>query len=171
MVVFFVCIRHQSIGQLTNSTFVSQQDLPKKDFEKVTLNVCTLVETGNPGFMIDYNRIAAAIDVAVIHANENILAKALKIVKIYKDAGSICDVESLAVSRILEWVGEGITCNIYIGPGQTFPNPNNRLQILKVFKEYKRLFEFQDAVILCLTSIKRQNIKRSPSLVVQGVMQ
>ncbi|OQV20223.1 Atrial natriuretic peptide receptor 1 [Hypsibius exemplaris] len=83
----------------------------------ITLNVCTLVETGNPAFMIDYNRIGAAIDVAIKHANENILPKNLRISKIYKNAGTECAAVPPIIRRTMEIIQEGVVCNIYIGPG------------------------------------------------------
>lgn len=89
----------------------------KDVFEGTTLTVCTIIESGKAGFFIDYNRIAAVLDIAVQHANNLVLPDNFRIVRKHKNAGLVCAPKTPALSRFLEWMVEGVTCDIFIGPG------------------------------------------------------
>ncbi|XP_055329526.1 atrial natriuretic peptide receptor 1-like [Paramacrobiotus metropolitanus] len=83
------------------------------------ITVCTIIEAGSRDSIVDYNRIAAALDIAVQHANKFILPKDLHLVRLHKSSSGVCTPKNTALSRFLEWVVEGVTCDVYIGPGCT----------------------------------------------------
>ncbi|OQV13911.1 hypothetical protein BV898_11906 [Hypsibius exemplaris] len=82
-----------------------------------TLNMCSVIERGNINLVYNYRRAAAAIDMALEFANEILLPPEIQIAFHYKDGGDICAADNKAIGSAIEWVKEGVNCNIYLGPG------------------------------------------------------
>ncbi|XP_055329521.1 atrial natriuretic peptide receptor 1-like isoform X2 [Paramacrobiotus metropolitanus] len=83
------------------------------------ITVCTIIEAGNRNSIIDYDRIAAALDIAVKHANKLILPNGFHMVRLHKSSSGTCAPKNTALNQFLEWIMEGVVCDVYIGPGCT----------------------------------------------------
>ncbi|XP_055346499.1 atrial natriuretic peptide receptor 1-like [Paramacrobiotus metropolitanus] len=83
----------------------------------LNLTVCSVIESGNDMLVYNYQRAAAAIDLAIEYANEVILPADLRLILRYKNGGTVCGANNVAVRRALEWMKEDVQCHVYIGPG------------------------------------------------------
>ncbi|XP_055329528.1 atrial natriuretic peptide receptor 1-like [Paramacrobiotus metropolitanus] len=101
------------------ATCTGQGAMPGEPNTTTFLNICSILERGNPRLVVDYNRIGAAMDLALKVVNEEILPPEVQLRKLYKDGGKACSPKNLAISHIIEWAHENVYCNIFIGPGCT----------------------------------------------------
>ncbi|OQV16973.1 Atrial natriuretic peptide receptor 1 [Hypsibius exemplaris] len=75
------------------------------------------MEKGNTALVYDYHRAAPAMDLALEYARDSILPADIELAFYYKDGGNVCSANNEAIHSALDWVAEGINCDIYIGPG------------------------------------------------------
>ena len=86
--------------------------------ERSVLTACVLAERGTNRLFYNYDRSAAAVDLAVQYANEAILAdRNLVLQKHYVDIGSACSAKSRIGQFVMDLVQKGVNCDVYIGPG------------------------------------------------------
>ena len=88
------------------------------------LTICSIIERGSRQLLADYDRLAAAMDLAIQTANRDILPDGVTLTLVYKDGGRICAPKSATIGRIVEWAQQNVSCNIYIGPGQSSSSDN-----------------------------------------------
>ncbi|OWA52553.1 Atrial natriuretic peptide receptor 1 [Hypsibius exemplaris] len=82
---------------------------------KVVLNACLLTERTS---WYNYDRSAAAVDMALNYANDEILAPVgMHLVVSYSDIGTRCDAKNHAVTFAMDLIYRGIHCDAFIGAG------------------------------------------------------
>jgi hypothetical protein len=87
------------------------------DTEVTNVTACLLIERGNPRLLYDYDKAAAAIDLAVSYVNDNIFPPDLHLNTVYSDIGNSCGGQNKILSVAMNlWQG-GVECAVYIGPG------------------------------------------------------
>lgn len=84
----------------------------------VTLNVCALIEEGNPDLLVSLRKLSAAIDVGITHAHNGILPAGIHFKLYSKGAGKRCTSRNNAFKGIMEWMRANVTCNVFLGPGK-----------------------------------------------------
>ncbi|OWA53707.1 Atrial natriuretic peptide receptor 1 [Hypsibius exemplaris] len=84
---------------------------------KTVLTVCITLEQDSY-FVTSYDRVAAAIDLAIANANSFILPASVRIRPLFIDAGPSCSQVQYSVARnVLKLLRKGTTCDVYLGPG------------------------------------------------------
>ncbi|OWA52552.1 Atrial natriuretic peptide receptor 2 [Hypsibius exemplaris] len=82
---------------------------------KVVLNACLLTERTS---WYNYDRSAAAVDMALEFSNEQILAPVgMHLVLTYSDIGTSCAAKNSAVAFAMDLIYRGIHCDAFIGAG------------------------------------------------------
>ncbi|OWA53394.1 hypothetical protein BV898_17825 [Hypsibius exemplaris] len=85
---------------------------------KEMLLVCLLIETNSEGTLYyDYDKSAAAIDLALEYANNDILPTNMTMIKHHESMGSTCTPHNHAASRLMKLAEEHFQCSVIIGPG------------------------------------------------------
>ncbi|OQV12270.1 Atrial natriuretic peptide receptor 1 [Hypsibius exemplaris] len=86
--------------------------------ENVTfLNLCIIPEDDS-FYVSTYDRVAAAVDLAIANANSFILPKAIRLRTVFQSTGSSCSqVQHTVVTNILGLLRSGVTCHAYVGIG------------------------------------------------------
>jgi hypothetical protein len=82
------------------------------------LTMCYLIEKNTMGANYDYNRAAAALDLAKDYANDYVLSDEIKLISTYRNIGSTCGFSSHIIGHALKLQENGINCSVYIGPGR-----------------------------------------------------
>ena len=86
--------------------------------ETRTVTMCVMAERGSDDLFHNYDRSAAAVEMAVQYANENILAEqSFNLTQLDINIGSTCPVRSKIGSYVMDLVMRGINCDVFIGPG------------------------------------------------------
>ena len=85
----------------------------------LNLTMCYMIERNTSGIIYDYNKAAAALDLAMDYANNYVLPSHLKLSSVYSDIGQTCSSRSHVIANALELRRAGIDCDVYIGPGAT----------------------------------------------------
>ncbi|XP_055344054.1 atrial natriuretic peptide receptor 1-like [Paramacrobiotus metropolitanus] len=99
--------------------------------DSVTLRGCILMERGNTYDLHDYDKSAAAIELAVEWVNQNVFPANLTMQTIYVDIGSRCSGKPMVLSYAMDLWQRNITCNAYFGPGC-----GTAAEVLNDFAEY-----------------------------------
>ncbi|OWA52554.1 Atrial natriuretic peptide receptor 1 [Hypsibius exemplaris] len=82
---------------------------------KTTLNACLLTERAS---WYNFDRSAAAVDMALDYSNERILAPVgLHLVITYSDLGTTCEAKTSAMAFAMDLIYRGIQCDAFIGAG------------------------------------------------------
>ena len=81
----------------------------------LTIHVCGIIETGNSDLIVDYRKVAPAIDLGLSDANKHVLPAGVQLKFHYKDAGSNCLSVNHAFKNIMEFMADEITLNVYFG--------------------------------------------------------
>ena len=98
--------------------FLSLVSTNARDQEATVLTACILAERGSDALFYNYDRSAAAVDLAVQYANEAILAERNLFLQKYDvNIGSTCSARSTIGSFALGLKDRGINCDVFIGPG------------------------------------------------------
>lgn len=79
--------------------------------------MCIIMEAGSTTIIADYDRLAAAGDLALQYIEGEILPAEVKIRKIVRSAGSSCGSTYVAAKEALKLFEEGIDCDVFVGPG------------------------------------------------------
>jgi hypothetical protein len=90
-----------------------------------SLTICLLVERGTNNLFYNFDRSAAAVDLALQYANDELLySNNITLNSVYTDIGSTCSSRNHIVSYAMDLMSRGIKCDVYIGPGQKSPPIN-----------------------------------------------
>ena len=96
--------------------------LPRSSPFNTTLTICSVIETAqnseNTTLVYNYLRAASAIDMAIEYSNDAILPPDVQLKFYYKNGGKICAANNEAIRSALDWIKEGVSCDVYIGPGE-----------------------------------------------------
>ncbi|OQV16420.1 Atrial natriuretic peptide receptor 1 [Hypsibius exemplaris] len=83
-----------------------------------TLTVCLLVERGTNTLFYNFDRSAAAVDLALQYANDVILSDYnITLHSYYSDIGSTCSLRNHIMTYAMDLMSVGVKCDVYIGPG------------------------------------------------------
>ena len=89
-----------------------------------TMNLCVIMERDSARVAVNYDRLAAAIDLALTYVEEEVLfhtGVALRMT--YRDGGRVCDNNHIAAMAAMKLWTDGIHCDAYLGPGQSLNIP------------------------------------------------
>ena len=81
------------------------------------LTMCYFIERNTRGIIYDYNKAAAALDLAMSYANDVILPPEVQLTSVYRDIGRTCGGKTEVVGLALKLRDDGVNCSVYIGPG------------------------------------------------------
>ncbi|OQV18989.1 Atrial natriuretic peptide receptor 1 [Hypsibius exemplaris] len=82
------------------------------------MNVCVIMERDSQKVTVNYDKLAAAIDLALNYVEEEVLVDTgITLRHIYRDAGRICGTNHIAARAALKLFTDGIECDAYLGPG------------------------------------------------------
>lgn len=82
-----------------------------------TVTMCLILEEDS--YYTTYNRIAAAVDLAVTHANAFTLPSDIRLNVIYQNAGPSCtEIQYTVITNVLNLLKNGMTCNAFLGAGK-----------------------------------------------------
>ncbi|XP_055329653.1 atrial natriuretic peptide receptor 1-like isoform X2 [Paramacrobiotus metropolitanus] len=114
--------RDISADNSTQGTYTSSYPVgvtPTPDPSNRNITLCLLIERshGDKSAIYDYDRVAAAIQLAVDHVNQHILSGGYQLQTFYKDIGKNCDKKNDIVKYALQILSAGINCNAFLGPG------------------------------------------------------
>ena len=86
------------------------------------LTICHIWEDDT--YFSTYERLAAAVDLAVDHANTLVLPKQLSLRSVYKSAGNSCarTMYNVVANVYTLTVDEGVECNAFIGASKSHTN-------------------------------------------------
>ena len=88
--------------------------------QNTTMNLCVIMERDSARVTVNYDRLAAAIDLALTYVEEEVLfhtGVALRMT--YRDGGRVCDNNHIAAMAAMKLWTDGIHCDAYLGPGQS----------------------------------------------------
>lgn len=94
-----------------------EKPMPPFDPNARDIRMCVMMERSTALFY-DYTRVAAAIDLGLEQINKGVLLKGFKVQQYYKNMGSTCSKKNDAVKYALQVYTSGITCHVYLGPGE-----------------------------------------------------
>lgn len=81
---------------------------------EVNLTVCWLLE--DDSYYSTYERLAAAVDLAIEHSNSYILPEHIKLQLVFQSAGSSCSNTQYSVAtNVMQLVRDGVECNVFFG--------------------------------------------------------
>ncbi|OWA50761.1 Atrial natriuretic peptide receptor 1 [Hypsibius exemplaris] len=81
------------------------------------LTMCYFIERKTTGVIYDYDKAAAAMDLALTYTNDFILPPDIQIRSVYTDIGRGCSTRTHVVGQAMKQRADGINCSVYIGPG------------------------------------------------------
>ncbi|GAU91889.1 hypothetical protein RvY_04062-2 [Ramazzottius varieornatus] len=95
----------------------TQTNTPVSTRPSRELTMCYMLERNGVGTIYDYNKAAAAMDMALDYATNNILPSHVRLAGRYRDIGNVCSARTHIVGHALDLKDEGVSCAVYIGPG------------------------------------------------------
>ena len=83
----------------------------------LNLTVCWILEEDS--YYSTYDRLAAAVDLAMTHANEYILPENIRLQLAYQNAGPSCsDTQYSVTANVMQMLQEGTVCDVFLGVGK-----------------------------------------------------
>ena len=95
----------------------AQDAVVNPDLNPRYLTMCYLIERNTSGMIYDYNKAAAALDLAMDYSNNFILPPEIQLRSTYRNLGRRCMAKSHIVAHAQGLKEDGIDCHVYIGPG------------------------------------------------------
>ncbi|GAU95874.1 hypothetical protein RvY_07413-1 [Ramazzottius varieornatus] len=86
----------------------------KRRTVSLNLTVCWLLE--DDSYYSTYERLAAAVDLAIEHSNSYILPEHIKLQLVFQSAGPSCSNTQYSVAaNVMQLVRDGVECNVFLG--------------------------------------------------------
>ncbi|XP_055351643.1 atrial natriuretic peptide receptor 1-like [Paramacrobiotus metropolitanus] len=82
-----------------------------------TLLACFMSEGGSDDLFYNYQRSAAAVELALEYTNQVLLPGNITIQRLHVDLGPTCPDKVHVVSYAMQLMESGIKCDVYVGPG------------------------------------------------------
>ncbi|OQV18988.1 Guanylate cyclase 32E [Hypsibius exemplaris] len=84
----------------------------------MVMNLCVILERDHYLLTANYDKLAAAIDLALAYAKDEVLLESgIVLNKTYRDGGRNCEVNNLSAAAAMQLFAGGLMCDAYLGPG------------------------------------------------------